>query len=319
MHAHKPAPPPARIRFLAPAALVTLLASLTGIPAARAVATAPPAARAVPAVTAGGAVTGTSRDMAIVTAKILIALHAAQAARQEAPATVTVRAGDTLSGLAQAICAQPQDWTGLYAANRGTIGPSPNVIEPGQVLATACQYDPGLLGLASPAQASPSSGGAGNPPQPQPAATAPAQTAGTGKVWGVTYGYPYYCGDGDGDGYDEPCSEVFPQHPGDQAARPAATAPVQAAPAQAASTGGGYSAAPGSFQQCVIDRESGGDSQVMNSSGHYGLYQFSASSWAAYGGDPADFGHASVAEQNQVFQQAYAQAGAGPWAPYDGC
>ena len=73
------------------------------------------------------------------------------------------------------------------------------------------------------------------------------------------------------------------------------------------------------FQQCVIERESGGDSQVMNSSGHYGLYQFSASTWAAYGGNPADFGDASVAEQNQVFDNAMAAGGESNWAPYDGC
>jgi len=75
----------------------------------------------------------------------------------------------------------------------------------------------------------------------------------------------------------------------------------------------------GSFQSCVIQRESGGNAQVMNSSGHYGLYQFSASTWAASGGNPADFGHASVAEQNQVFQNAYAQFGTSPWCAYDGC
>jgi LysM repeat protein len=74
-----------------------------------------------------------------------------------------------------------------------------------------------------------------------------------------------------------------------------------------------------SFQQCVISRESGGNPQVMNSSGHYGLYQFSASTWAAYGGNPADFGHASVAEQNQVFNNAIAAGGQSNWAPYDGC
>jgi LysM repeat protein len=73
------------------------------------------------------------------------------------------------------------------------------------------------------------------------------------------------------------------------------------------------------FQECVISRESGGDSQVMNSSGHYGLYQFSASTWAAYGGNPADFGNASVAEQNQVFDNAIADGGESNWAPYDGC
>ena len=79
-------------------------------------------------------------------------------------------------------------------------------------------------------------------------------------------------------------------------------------------------AAPaGSFQQCVISRESGGNAQVMNGSGHYGLYQFSYSSWTAAGGDPAAFGHASAAQQNQVFATAYAQDVTSPWAPYDGC
>jgi hypothetical protein len=57
----------------------------------------------------------------------------------------------------------------------------------------------------------------------------------------------------------------------------------------------------------------------MNSSGHYGLYQFSASTWAAYGGNPADFGHASAAEQNQVFANAMAAGGQSNWSPYDGC
>lgn len=92
--------------------------------------------------------------------------------------------------------------------------------------------------------------------------------------------------------------------------------PAQAAPAQTAST---YTGSTGSFQACVIARESGGNSQVMNSSGHYGLYQFSASTWAAYGGNPADFGNASVAEQNQVFANAMAAGGESNWAPYDGC
>jgi hypothetical protein len=75
----------------------------------------------------------------------------------------------------------------------------------------------------------------------------------------------------------------------------------------------------GGFQACVIARESGGNSQVMNASGHYGLYQFAAGTWAAAGGNPADFGHASVAEQNQVFASAYAKWGTQPWGPSDGC
>ena len=90
---------------------------------------------------------------------------------------------------------------------------------------------------------------------------------------------------------------------------------VTPAPAQTATSYTGDS----SFQECVIARESGGNSQVMNSSGHYGLYQFSASTWAAYGGNPAEFGDATVAEQNQVFDNAIAAGGQFNWAPYDGC
>ena len=75
----------------------------------------------------------------------------------------------------------------------------------------------------------------------------------------------------------------------------------------------------GSFGSCVIARESGGNSQVMNSSGHYGLYQFSESTWVAYGGSAGDFGHASVSEQHQVFSNALAQGGQSNWSAYDGC
>jgi Transglycosylase-like domain len=91
---------------------------------------------------------------------------------------------------------------------------------------------------------------------------------------------------------------------------------VQAATeaASAATYSGG-----GSFQSCVIARESGGNAQVMNSSGHYGLYQFSYATWVAYGGSPASFGHASVAEQNQVFNNAIAAGGQSNWSAYDGC
>ena len=81
----------------------------------------------------------------------------------------------------------------------------------------------------------------------------------------------------------------------------------------------GSGTAGGSFGQCVIARESGGQSQVMNATGHYGLYQFSASTWAAYGGSPADFGHASVGEQNEVFANALASGGQSNWSAYDGC
>jgi LysM repeat protein len=123
----------------------------------------------------------------------------------------------------------------------------------------------------------------------------------------------------------------IPVKPAKIPAAPAELGPsAPPAPAAAASAVSGYAAAPsagtytggapgGSFGQCVIARESGGNAQVMNASGHYGLYQFSASTWAAYGGSPADFGNASVAEQNQVFANAVAAGGQSNWSAYDGC
>jgi LysM repeat protein len=114
-----------------------------------------------------------------------------------------------------------------------------------------------------------------------------------------------------------PATSTVSESSGSTAAPAQAQAqPAQAQPAQAQSASTGSTS---SFQACVIARESGGNPQVMNASGHYGLYQFSASTWAAYGGNPADFGHASAAEQNQVFANAIAAGGESNWAPYDGC
>lgn len=103
-----------------------------------------------------------------------------------------------------------------------------------------------------------------------------------------------------------------------QAPQPPPTPAAYPSYGEVPSQSGAYSGG-GSFQACVIAAESGGNSQVMNPSGHYGLYQFSASTWAEYGGNPADFGDASVAEQNQVFDNAIAAGGESNWAPYDHC
>ena len=113
---------------------------------------------------------------------------------------------------------------------------------------------------------------------------------------------------------------------------PAAPAPVhtesapvshsstESAPASSTSTQADATYSGGSgFQSCVIARESGGNSQVMNGSGHYGLYQFSEGTWEAYGGSASSFGNASVAEQNQVFNNAIAHGGESNWSAYDGC
>jgi hypothetical protein len=104
----------------------------------------------------------------------------------------------------------------------------------------------------------------------------------------------------------------------------AAPAPVSAAaPAavtQPASTAtASYSGASGSFQACVIARESGGNARAVNpASGAGGLYQFLPSTWQSlgYSGLPQD---APVSVQNAAFQQAYAQSGTSPWVPSDGC
>lgn len=118
-------------------------------------------------------------------------------------------------------------------------------------------------------------------------------------------------------------------HP--QAAWLLAAAQKAADPAPAAAVLTSYSASSASrgnvspgdysgFQACVIERESGGNSQIWNASGHYGLYQFSYPTWVAYGGVPSEFGHATVAEQNQVFYNAMATPdGADNWSPYDHC
>ena len=102
-----------------------------------------------------------------------------------------------------------------------------------------------------------------------------------------------------------------------QQAAPAATQPLVAAPSAAVPATA--SASGGSFGACVRSRESGGNYQATNSSGYYGAYQFSASTWAAYGGSQGSFGNASPAEQDQVFANAVAQGGQSNWAPYDGC
>jgi resuscitation-promoting factor RpfC len=92
---------------------------------------------------------------------------------------------------------------------------------------------------------------------------------------------------------------------------PAPAAPAAPAPAPAA--------APGSFQACVIARESGGNARAVNpATGAGGLYQFLPSTWQSLGypGLPQD---APISVQNAAFQQAYAQSGTSPWAPSDGC
>jgi len=186
-------------------------------------------------------------------------------------------------------------WTQIYADNQSLIGADPNLIEPGEYL---------RIGSRPPAA-----------PVRHYLASRDRRAPAGGRVWGVTYGYPYYCGDGDGDGYDIPCWKIG------RGPAPARRAPAPAAdpPARAASTVAVTVAGAGSFQRCVIARESGGNPAAVNpASGAGGLYQFLPSVWSSLGypGLPQD---ASVAMQNAAFARLYAQSGASPWAPSDGC
>jgi len=170
--------------------------------------------------------------------------------------TYKVKAGDSLSKIAQHFYSESAAWPVLYYANRHSIK-SVNEISVGQKLTIPAKPSKIPAAPAAPVIAAPVS-------HVSTSSAAPAQVTST--------------------------------------AQPAST----------------YSGGSG-FQSCVISRESGGNSQVMNGSGHYGLYQFSESTWEAYGGSASSFGNASVAQQNTVFNNAISQGGESNWSAYDGC
>ncbi len=216
-------------------------------------------------------------------ARLLSATRPAAKNSQQA-VSYTVQSGDTLSAIAQRFYSDPDYWPVLYWANHNQIQYA-NDIQVGQVLTVPVKpaQIPSAPTVLSPA------------PAPAPSTSAPV---------------------GDQTSAPDEAAQAAPSY-----SAPAQSAPGQAASVQSASAQNTTVSTAGdsSFQACVIQRESGGNPQVMNSSGHYGLYQFSASTWAEYGGNPADFGNASVAEQNQVFENAMAAGGESNWAPYDGC
>jgi hypothetical protein len=97
---------------------------------------------------------------------------------------------------------------------------------------------------------------------------------------------------------------------------PVASAPVTSAPAQPT---GSYSASSGSYQNCVIQAESGGNASAVNpTTGAGGLYGFLPSTWHAlgYSGSPQS---APVSVQNAAYAKEYARSGSSAWSPYDGC
>jgi hypothetical protein len=98
-------------------------------------------------------------------------------------------------------------------------------------------------------------------------------------------------------------------------ARAAAAAAAAARQQAAASTASQpVTAGMSSFEQCVAWRESG-DNPTASSAGMFGILP---STWAELGYS-GTAGQASVAQQKVAFQRLYAEYGAQPWAPSDGC
>ena len=101
-----------------------------------------------------------------------------------------------------------------------------------------------------------------------------------------------------------------------QATARAAAAAAAAARQQAAASTASQPVTAGmsSFEQCVAWRESG-DNPTASSAGMFGILP---STWAQLGYS-GTAGQASVAQQEVAFNRLYAEYGAQPWAPSDGC
>lgn len=164
--------------------------------------------------------------------------------------TVTVVAGNTLSGIAGQSCGSRQAWRPIWRQNQAQV-PNPDLIYPGQKLTFTC--DGTAVSKSAPAAVS-------------------------GKTYGVSYGDPNYCGDGDGDGWDVACP-----------AAPAASAvPVQA-PVQSVP-------APAVQPVANVTGVSGGTLTVA------GLEAL----WDSVGGPPADAAAAAAVAECESGGQQYA-------------
>lgn len=236
---------------------------------------------------------------------------------------ITVKHGDTLSSLAVKNNV-PGGWTSLYMRNRKVVGSDPDFIVPGEKLVKPATAIATTAVVTSDKVTV----------KPNESLTEIAQAHNTPGGWDSIYAANKELSDpnvlevgqvltlpdhAESRSYSPPVQQPAPVAQSQTDSQQPAPVQQQAAPVQQA-----QSSAPvhgnSSFQDCVISRESGGNPNVMNSSGHYGLYQFSEQTWVAYGGSASDFGNASAAEQTRVFNNAMATPGGGSnWSPYDGC
>lgn len=242
----------------------------------------------------------TSRDGALARTAARIAATVRQTADRAVPLH-RVRAGESMSSDAVRYCGKANRWTGIYAASRAQhlTARNANVLTVGQLLAIDCAYKPQMLRFAI------------APQHPHlTVATAYRHRNSGGRIWGVSYGYPNFCGDGDGDGWDVNCASIrHTRSSGHRAVR------VYRGHRYSSSRYNGS----GGCQSHIIRNESGGNARAVNpASGAGGLYQFLPSTWH-------DLGHsglaqnASVAEQTQAYRQQVAQSGYSAWAASGGC
>jgi LysM repeat protein len=216
----------------------------------------------------------------IITAAGAGIVMAGLAAGPALASTHTVQPGDTLSGIA-ASAGVPL--SKVEAANRWIK--NPNLIYAGQVV----HVPDGRSGITPMAPTYYQAPAASSTPSASSdtsaaASTTPAESTGTSSA---STGYSASAGTSASTGTSSASTGT-----------------------SSASTG----SSPSSFQQCVSWRESGNNPTASSS----GLYGILPSTWASLGYS-GTAGSASVAQQNQAFQQLYAQAGTSPWAPYDGC
>ena len=228
----------------------------------------------------------------IITAAGAGIVMAGLAAGPALASTHAVQPGDTLSGIA-ASAGVPL--SKVEAANRWIK--NPNLIYAGQVV----HVPDGRSGITPMAPTSYQAPAASSTPSASSdtsaaASTTPAESTGTSSA---STGYSASAGTSASTGYSA------------SAGTSASTGTSSASTGtSSASTG----SSPSSFQQCVSWRESGNNPTASSS----GLYGILPSTWASLGYS-GTAGSASVAQQNQAFQQLYAQDGTSPWAPYDGC
>jgi LysM repeat protein len=216
----------------------------------------------------------------IITAAGAGIVMAGLAAGPALASTHTVQPGDTLSGIA-ASAGVPL--SKVEAANRWIK--NPNLIYAGQVV----HVPDGRSGITPMAPTYYQAPAASSTPSASSdtsaaASTTPAESTGTSSA---STGYSASAGTSASTGTSSASTGT-----------------------SSASTG----SSPSSFQQCVSWRESGNNPTASSS----GLYGILPSTWASLGYS-GTAGSASVAQQNQAFQQLYAQDGTSPWAAYDGC